>query len=290
MPRRRRNAAPPRRSATQRNDAYLLDEFLHQDLSTWQRKSGLLHKYRIKQFYELESLRELHRQQLVEALRESGPLRQQLSGWTRIVNYRYSLEPLPARGSLSNGVRFNIGADLDVGQFAPFSALYIASNYDFAYAECFGIADPGVTLKPHELALRGSSSFSSVVLNGDVQALLDLRDVACIKGFAQIIGKFRLNQELQQLARELGMKGPLLLASVRDLHDDLLGSWRGMPSQYGLPANSQLFARYQHKEGRPGDLVDDGQRFEKRVPLCRRENRDCFAYSRRKERLGPAPL
>ena len=72
------------------------------------------------------------------------------------------------------------------------------------------------------------------------------------KGFAQIIGKFRLNQEPQQLARELGMKGPLLLASVRDFHDDLLGSWRGMPSQYGLPANSQLFARYLQQAGFEG--------------------------------------
>ena len=101
----------------------------------------------------------------------------------------------------------------------------------------------------HELALRRSSSFSSVALNGDVRALFDLRDSISIKGFAQIIGKFRLNKELQELARMLGMRGPLLLASSRDLHGDLLGNWQGMPSQYGLPANSQLFARFlQHAD------------------------------------------
>lgn len=160
--------------------------------------------------------------------------------------------PCPPGAVLGGGGRFNIGSDLDVDLFAPFPALYIASDYDTAYAECFGLADSDTTLALHELALRRSSSFSSVALNGELLALFDLRDVASIKGFAHIISSFRMNKELRQLARELGMKGPLLVTSARALHSDLLGNWQGMPSQYGLPANSQIFARFLKQAGFEG--------------------------------------
>lgn len=141
MPRKRGAPRRPQRPATPRNDPYLLDEFSHQDLSTWKRNSALLQEYRIKQFYELQSLRELHRDQLIQALRDQGDCRETLAGWTRIVDYKYSLEPLSAKGSLRAGGRFNIGTDLDAAQLAPFPALYIASDYPTAYAERFGVLE-----------------------------------------------------------------------------------------------------------------------------------------------------
>lgn len=252
MPRKR--GAPRRRPrpATPGNDPYLLDEFSRQDLSTWKRNSALLQEYRVKQFYELESLRELHRDELIKALRDQGDCRETLAGWTRIVDYKYSLEPLSAKGSLRAGGRFNIGRDLDAAQLAPFPALYIASDYPTAYAERFGVLESKSELAPHELSLRTPGSFTSVSLNGEIGGLFDLRDSSAVKAFAKIIGKFQLNKELRQLARQLGMRGPLLLASTRDLYQDLLGNWRGMPSQYGLPANSQLFARFLREAGFEG--------------------------------------
>jgi len=252
VPRKRGAPRRPQRPATPRNDPYLLDEFSHQDLGTWKRSSALLQEYRIKQFYELESLRELHRDELINALREQEDCRETLAGWTRIVDYKYSLEPLSAKGSLRAGGRFNIGTDLDAAQLAPFPALYIASDHATAYAERFGTADSESELVPHELSLRSPGSFTSVSLNGEIGSLFDLRDSSAVKAFAKIIGKFRLNKELRQLARQLGMRGPLLLASTRDLYQDLLGNWRGMPSQYGLPANSQLFARFLRDAGYEG--------------------------------------
>lgn len=206
----------------------------------------------MKQFYELESLREIHRSALADALRSQGQTSQEMKGWTRIVDYRYSLEPLSAKGAMEKGGRFNIGKDLDVDRFAPFPALYMASNYDTAYAERFGAAVTASELPPHELALRQSTSFTSVVLQGEIHGLFDLRDPSAVKEFSRIIGTFSMNKELQQIARKLGMKGPLLIHSGRDFYKNLLGNWRHMPMQYGLPSNSQLFARLLRQVGFEG--------------------------------------
>lgn len=251
MPR-KKPGPPAHRPATPENDPHLLDEFSHQDLGAWKRKSLLLTQYRVKQFYELESLREIHRTELTEALRSRGLVSQNVKGWTRIVDYRYTLHPLSAKGSLRKGGRFNIGNDLDEDRFAPFPALYLASNYETAYAECFGPPVAGASLQPHELALRRSSSFTSVSLTGDVHGLFDLRDADSVKNFAQVISKFAMNRELQQMARKLNMKGSLLIHSARDLYKSLLGNWRDMPVQYGLPSNSQVFARFLRLAGFEG--------------------------------------
>jgi RES domain-containing protein len=249
---RKKSRTPPRRPATPKNDPYLLDEFSHQDLGAWKRNSALLHQYRVKQFYELESLREIHRSALSDALRTHGYVSMTVKGWTRIVDYRYSLEPLSAKGSMGKGGRFNIGRDLDLDLFAAFPALYMASNYDTAYAERFGPPIPGSSIQPHELALRHSSSFSNVALTGEIHCLFDLRDPSTVKEFSQIIGKFRMNKELQQIARKLDMKGSLLIYTGKDLYKSLLGNWRDMPVQYGLPSNSQVFARFLRQAGFEG--------------------------------------
>jgi len=242
VPRKRR--PPAHRPATPKNDPYLLDEFSHQDLSAWKRKSALLNQYRVKQFYELESLREIHRQELSDALRSHPPVSLEINGWTRLIDYCYTLSPLSAEGSMKKGGRFNVGRDLDVDLFAPFPALYLASDYETAYAERFGAPPSDASPQPHELALRGSRSFTSVSLSGQLYDLFDLRESDTVKGFARVISKFSMNKELQQMARKLDMRGPLLISTQGNLYKSLLGNWRDMPMQYGLPANSQVFARF----------------------------------------------
>jgi len=247
VPRKKRRAPPTIRLDTP--DAFLLDEFSHRDLRTWKRESTLLNQYRFKQFYELESLREIHRSELSEALRSHAQVSENIKGWIRIIDYRYSLEPLSAKGSIEKGGRFNIGKDLNVDLFAPFPALYLASNYETAYAERFDTPAPGAELQPHELALRKSNSFTNVALKGQIDGLFDLREPSSLEEFARIIGRFRMNKELQQIARQLDMKGPLLIQNAKDLHESLLGNWREMPKQYGLPSNSQVFARFLKQTG-----------------------------------------
>ena len=103
MPPKKREAPPPRRPATPKNDPFLLDEFSHQDLSVWKRKSALLNQYRVKQFYELESLREIHREELTDALRSHDSVNIEVTGWTRIVDYRYSLRRIDSRFKTADG-------------------------------------------------------------------------------------------------------------------------------------------------------------------------------------------
>ena len=236
-----------------RDDRNLLDEFTTQDLRRWKRNSNLLNEYRIRQFYELESLRELSRDDLVEALKQSPYEHLTINRWARIVNYRYSEQPLSAKGSLVGGGRFNVGSDLDHSRFSPFPALYIATDYNTAYAERFG-APPtgGEGLQPHELSLVASPSFSSVSLKGELHGLFDLRSSKHLNRFARILSGFGMSSDLLRLATDLGMPGPLLLTKPKQLFDSLMANWTDMPSQYGLPANSQIFAQFVREAGFEG--------------------------------------
>ena len=165
--------------------------------------------------------------------------------WARIVDYKYSLQPLSAAGSLVRGGRFNIGNDLDPGRYPVFPALYIAADYDTAYAERFG-QRPSVSgpLEGHEYALRTPGSFTSVNVNGNLKNLFDLRFAKNLGKFAKIISEFELPKELLTLAASAGIKDPPLVKTAGQLKMSLLEhNWRLYPSQYEIPANSQIFAR-----------------------------------------------
>ena len=164
----KRGKQPPRR--THRDELYLLDQFSQDDLHTWRNAAASLEEYQVRLFYHLEGLRQLHNKEICNALRNGGGISQDLQGWCRIVNYFYSMEPLSARGSLSKGGRFNIGSDLDRNSQSTFPALYCAENYETAYLEKFGAPERenNSVFAGHEFALRNSSSFTVVRLNGTV--------------------------------------------------------------------------------------------------------------------------
>mgnify|MGYP007082103623 CR=1 FL=1 len=138
-------------------DALLLDRFSRVDLATWKGLSENSEAYNVGLYYHLAKLRRLHHEELVAALRVAQPRSLPLDRWNRIVDYRYSLEPLSAAGSLARGGRFNIGRDLDPKVFPPFPALYLAEDYGTTYREKFGA--PSVAgsdgLTGAELSLRG---------------------------------------------------------------------------------------------------------------------------------------
>jgi hypothetical protein len=76
---------------------------------------------------------------------------------SRIVDYRYSLDPLSTAGSVRNdGGRFNIGAALSPGAFTAFPALYVAEDYPTAFLERFGsrLLTGEVARQPRECAGR----------------------------------------------------------------------------------------------------------------------------------------
>ncbi len=89
-------------------------------------------------------------------------------------------------------------------------------------------------------------------LNGELNGLFDLRNSRHLNRFTRIISDFGMSSDLLRLATDLGLPGPLLLTKPKQLFDSLMGNWTDMPSQYGLPANSQIFARFVREVGFEG--------------------------------------
>ena len=151
-----------------------------------------------------------------------------------MVDYRYSLTPLSAAGSLANeGGRFNIGRRLSPGSFRPFSALYIAEDYDTAHHERFGqpLKPTRSSLTDNDLALRRPSSFTQVRLRGQLANVLDIGDLDVLKPLVGVIRNFSLPREVSTLVRQLGLKhAPWLIRSPITLQRQLLNAnWRVLP-------------------------------------------------------------
>lgn len=222
-----------------------LEKFSQSDLRTWQRHAENLERYHVQLFYHLAGLRALVYGQLAHALANAGTTELSLDKWVRIIDYKYSLQPLSATGSLLHSGRFNIGRDLDPLAFPVFAAVYLAENFDTAYEERFGL--PGskrAKIQAHELALRRPGSFTSVNVSGRVLNLFNLRTTRCLSEFTNLISAFQVPDALKQLARSLGIQGPLLARTALQVKKSLLAKdWRLYPSQYGIPANPQVFGR-----------------------------------------------
>jgi hypothetical protein len=249
---RRRKHVPPSRGAPQGAEPGLpplgvLESFSHASLSQWRTAGKNLERLSQTMFFDLERHRAQHSAELIEAIRTSvrGPL--EFEGWARLVDYRFSNEPLSTAGSIKgDGGRFNIGGTLNPATYTPFPALYIAEGFETAYRERFGIERAGTSagLTAEELVLRGASSFSNVVLNVRVESALDVADLASLKATAEILRKFRLPKAVSSLARALSLSSPWLVRTPAGLQRQLLHPhWRIEPVQYDLPSNSQIFGR-----------------------------------------------
>ena len=245
-----------------------LDKFSTADLRVWQAQAENLERYHVQVYYYLESLRALNHDRLCDALCRSKPADLPLRNWVRIVDYKYSLQPLSAAGSLAYGGRFNIGNDLDPLKFPAFAALYLAESYETAYEERFGLRPSrDASIQGHELALRQPGSFTAVRTVGRIFNLFDLRSATSLKNFVRVISQFDMPRELKDLADSLGILGPLLVSTSGLLKANLLAhNWCLYPSQYGIPATPQVFGRL---------LLDAG--FDGIVYPSTKGSRDCVA-------------
>ena len=180
MPRKRpRKTKPLKQAQSAKPKAGVeLERFTDADLRTWKRQAQDLERYHVQLFFHLEGQRALCHEDLCDALRQSAPASIVVDRWARIVDYKYSLQPLSAAGSLVHGGRFNIGGDLDPGKFPVFPALYLAEDYDTAYAERFG-QRPSASgqLDGHEYACAQLATLSKPIR--DSGQLADLREAGC---------------------------------------------------------------------------------------------------------------
>jgi hypothetical protein len=245
-----KGATSPKRQAE-----IILDQFSTTDLRAWQKASDSIEEFHVRLFYHIEGLRNVHHQEIIESLQSATPFSEELERWVRIVDYKYSLKPLSAMGSIIKGGRFNIGNDINPNAFPPFAALYIAANYSTAYAEKFGIPDTAERngLSGSEFDLRKPSSFTSVNISGRVNNLFDISNGRNLTRFLAIIKKFKMTSELNELARKARIKPPYLVTDLRLLKRTLLANdWRALPVQHQIPANPQVFGRLIRDAGYEG--------------------------------------
>lgn len=204
----------------------------------------------------MESQRRLFEDEIREALNYPPAAAVDPGNWTRIVEYQFSNQPLSSIGSLHRGGRFNIGNDVDGRQLKSFPALYIATDHDTAYGEYFGYYKPKAGtahLSPHELALREPSSYSFCRLEVNLQRIFDLKKLSSLKGYEEVVSKFRLPAELRKLEKSIGHKSSSRSKSKKEISASLTSiDWRFLPVQFGLPAEPQIFGRSLRNAGFEG--------------------------------------
>src|ERR1700734_376876 len=173
-----------------------LDSFTEAQLEDWTRGGDLLQRLADKVYFELEALRATNYDALCDALRSGSAVSIDVNGWSRVTDWRWSLSPLSPAGSIKGiGGRFNIGETLDRARGQAFPCLYIAESVDTAYAEYFGesLSTQMGPLTLGELALRRESSFTTFILKGRLERVLDIRDDTSLRPFAEIIRHFNLS-------------------------------------------------------------------------------------------------
>lgn len=243
----------------------LLDLFTEEDLELWSSRAENAQRYSDYVYFDLERQRAVHHDALCDALRDSGGIDIDLSGWARVCDYRWCLEPLSPAGSLRGiGGRFNIGSDLDRARGQQFPALYLAENVDTAYYEFFG-GEPGTRpggLSLQEMALRRKTSFATFALRGHADNVLDLRHLGSLREFSKIIATFELSPDTRRFARKIGLPARDLLRTARDIEKRILTPpqvWRTEPQLFGIPAANQIFSRFVRGAGFEGVIYPSQQ-------------------------------
>ena len=235
----------------------------------WKLRSANLDALQRAPYFELEPPRQRNEALLFDALRSQAFPAFSFEGWSRILDYRYGLEPLSVAGSLKgDGGRFNIGADLGPGTFAAFPALYIAEDYEAAFCERFASPSSsrhGVLSAP-ELALRSPGSFTQLRLRGLVENVIDVGNLEALKPFAGLLRELPIPKDIRQRARKLGLRPPpRLIRSPITLQRQLLHpNWRMLPQLFDFPANSQVFGRIAVAAGLHGILYPSARQVAKR--------------------------
>jgi len=218
----------------------ILDSGQVSDITKSKKAFDELTAFHWRYYSELAFQRRPIREELNRALREAAtPF--EFTRWQRVVKFKYSFNPLSAKGSLADpGGRFNIGA-IDSTRYPMFPALYLAADKGTAMAEVLGRKTANSSLSAEELALTKPDSISVLSVSGKLEAVLDSRLDEKLEPFVALIKDFNLSPGLRSAARAL--KVPLdLVRTVGRLQDVLVKqNWRDWPMLYDVPAGGQIF-------------------------------------------------
>lgn len=170
-----------------------------------------------------------------------------IANWVRLVDYRWTLHPLSAAGSLTSiGGRFNAGTELDGAAIDAWPALYLAQDHATGYREKFQIEVGQVVegLTPEELALNPGQSHTTVVLNGRLTRVFALTPET-LTPVARVLAKIKMPDKADRIKKKLKIKPADLrmLTTGKQLHDVVaVHNWRVLPIQFGLPSQSHILA------------------------------------------------
>lgn len=249
MTRRSRHRGSRERAAvyltTDKASLALLDTYAGKDIDRFKKISRKLLDFHRQYFYALASQRDRVIAELKDSLAESAINDFPFENWQRLVKYRWSDQPLSAKGSLlSEGQRFNIG-DIEPSTFPPFPALYIASDKETAILETLGASNaPQCKLTPYEQSLTNSASVSLISLSGKIDTVLDITNEKALQPFCNIVRNFQIPSKLKEAALKLKLPPPRVIQVVDELLQTLLEpNWRFQPMQLDVPSNSQIFGQ-----------------------------------------------
>lgn len=253
----KKNTPPPPKHATPQPPVGILEleRFTEASLTKWLAVSRDIDQLAGELFYSVRPEQNRLRDRILEALKSIPGRAITIENWTRIVSYRYGLQPLSCAGSmLTIGGRFNPGAELDPDTMTPFPALYLAADYETAFREKFQIASSGAVdgLTPSELALETGASHATVQLRGSLHYLFDMT-VKNLEPVAAVFRKIKMPPRAQTLKKKLGTRDPRMVTNGTELYRIALEfNWRQGPVQFGLPAQSQVLAEFVRAAGFEG--------------------------------------
>lgn len=234
----------------------ILDRFSLNDIRKWEDFKNRLLKYHWDFYNELAYQRSAISSEIRDALlsASSGPMI--LEGWSRVVRYKWSLDPLNSKGSLKDpGGRFNIG-DIDLSKFPIFPALYLANDNETALQEAlcqnYELQD-GMTRT--DFALAGTNSYGWHAIRGTLETIIDLTDKSKLKQLTDCLSDFNIPKFIFKRARELKIAEPDVIKSPEQLFESLLApDWRVAPMQLDVPSNPQIFGQLVASAGIQGIL------------------------------------
>jgi len=216
---------------------------------------GDLVEFHWQYYSELLFQRNQIREQLKSALRaKAQPF--EFENWQRVVKYKYSLDPLSAKGSLVEpGGRFNVG-QIDPARYTVFPALYIASDKGTALSEALGREQNNGSLTPEEVALTKPDSITAVSVSGKLESVFDVRERSNLAPFVNLIKNFKVSKSLVIKARRLQF--PLQLVTTTKELGAVLDqrNWREWPMVYDVPSTCQVFGGLVMNAGIEGILYN----------------------------------
>jgi hypothetical protein len=224
-----------------------LDRFTEASITKWNELSADLDELQDVLHFNLEPERRRLRGELISALQQVEPKTYLFDNWVRIVEYRWSLQPLSAAGSLTYiGGRFNAGNELDRNTLAAWPALYIAKNYATAYREKFQLqeGENSSGLTAEELSLNTGHSHTTVILKGELSQVFEMSPDN-LNAVARVFAKIKMPSQAEKLRKNLRIKSADLkmLKNGKQLFDlTTIFNWRVLPVQFGLPSQSQVVA------------------------------------------------